>query len=153
MGPAWNPGFRFSHVMLAGLVVAPVPILIGLMLWRSRRADTRALQQRALRGEKSELLHRVRRAKDRSELYDAAAHLLQVEAALATNRSPHACELPDILAARRLTPEASQAVEALFRQRAELVYAGGSRNDDAIRDTERDRVLETLSTYERSSGQ
>ena len=86
-------------------------------------------------------------------MYDAATRLLQIDAALITNKPVHACELPDILASRRLTPEAAQAVESLFSQRADLVYAGGTRNSDPIRDSERDRVLEVLTTYERSSVQ
>jgi hypothetical protein len=150
-GAALISGPHLSPVMLAALVVAPLPILVGLMILRARRGDPRARQLRDLRHEKSELLQRVRHATDRGEMYDAAARLLQLETALVTNKSAHACELPDILAARRLTSETVQAVETLFTQRADLVYAGGSRNADPVRETERDRVLEILSTYERSS--
>ena len=73
----------------------------------------------------------------------------EIDAALASGKEPLACELDDVVAARKLTPSTQTAVEELFNARAALVYAGG-RGNEAVRATDRDRVQETLAEYERS---
>jgi hypothetical protein len=95
-------------------------------------------------------MQRLRETSDPAEFYDAAARVLQIDAALANGGEPSACEVADVLSARKLTPETQRAVEELFEARAALVYAGGARGRESIRNADRDRALETLAAYERS---
>lgn len=149
-GRMWAPGLAFSSPLLAGLLFAPVPIIALAAYWRRRSSDQAARQRQQLKRDRATQAQTVHSTRDTAELYDAAARVLQIDAALVNGKSPHACELAEILAARKLTPTTQTAVEELFNARAALVYAGGGRGNESIRSADRDRVLETLAAYERS---
>ena len=148
-GPMWAPGLAFSTPILTGLLFAPVPIVAAALYWRRRSADQVARRRLELKRDRAAHIQTIQSSKDPAEFYDAAAHVLQIDAALASGKAPLACELEDVLAARKLTPSTQAAVEELFNARAALVYAGG-RGNEAVRTTDRDRVQETLAAYERS---
>ncbi len=148
-GPLWAPGLAFSTSVLTGLLFAPVPLVAAALYWRRRSADQVAHRRAELRRQRATHGQTIQSSQDRAEFYDAAAHVLQIDAALASGKEPLACELEDVLAARKLTPSTQAAVEELFNARAALVYAGG-RGNESVRPTDRDRVQETLAAYERS---
>jgi hypothetical protein len=144
-------GLRASPLVLFSAMFAPLPIVLALLAWRSRKADAGAQRAAALRREKINLLAQVRKSSDRAEVLDAAARVLQIDCALEAGQTEAAGELAQVLAARRLDEAAERAVRELFEARNELLYAGGSRGGDRLGESERDRLLDTLATYERSA--
>ena len=147
-GLAWNPGVPAQTLYL--LLAAPVPVLAALVYWRRRAGDARARRVQQLKREKASVVQQIRAATRSEELYDAAAHALQLDAALASGKEARACDLVDILAARQLTAAIAEAVEDLFNARAAFAYAGGTRDESPARPTDRDRVLDIINAYERS---
>ena len=143
-------GLRTSPAVLFSMMFAPLPVIAILLAWHSRRRDDSAARISALRKEKAALAERIRHSSDRAEVLDAAARLLQIETALATGQSLPGIELSQVLAARKLDAGGEDAVHELFESRNELHYAGAARNDERISSRERDRVLETLASYERT---
>jgi hypothetical protein len=149
-GNLWAPGRAFSTPLLLGLVFAPMPIIAAALYWRRRSGDEQARQRHQWKRDRAIHLRTLHGVTDPAEFYDAAARVLQIDAALANGKAPQACELADILSARKLPTATEAAVEEVFNARAALVYAGGSRGNETIRSTDRDRVLDTLASYERS---
>jgi len=76
---------------------------------------------------------------------------LQIDSAADGAQPATGGELAQVLAARALDSSAERAVRDLFEARNELLYAGGARGGDSLGETERDRLLDTLATYERSA--
>ena len=144
-------GLRMSPWVLFSTMFAPLPILLALLAWRSRKMDASAQRISELRREKTILLARVRKSPDRAEALDAATRVLQIDSALEAGQPAAGGELAEVLAARKLDDAAERAVRELFEARNELLYAGGARGGDRLGDTERDRLLETLAAYERSA--
>ena len=142
---------RTSQWMLFSVMFAPLPIILALLAWRSRKVDAGAQRAAALRREKTNLLARVRKSSDRAEVLDAAARVLQIDCAFEAGQAAAGGELAEVLAARKLDDAAERAVRELFESRNELLYAGGSRGGDQLGESERDRLLDTLATYERSA--
>ena len=142
---------RTSPWALFSAMFAPLPILLGLLAWRSRKVDASAQRNAELRREKSSLLARVRKSSDRAEVLDAAARVLQIDCALDAGAAAGDGGLAEVIAARKLDDAAERAVRELFEARNELLYAGGARGGDRLGESERDRLLETLATYERTS--
>jgi hypothetical protein len=145
-------GLRTPPAVLFGMMFAPLPVILALLAWRSRRRDESAARIASLRREKATLAGSVRNASDRATVLDAAARLLQIEAALTTGQSLTTVDLAQVLASRKLDASGEQAVRELFESRNELHYAGATRRDDRISEGERDRVLETVASYERNGG-
>jgi hypothetical protein len=148
---ALNPGLAFSTPILLGIALAPVPLIAAALYFRRRGTDQQSRRRQYLRRDREMRLKVARDSSDPAAFYDAAAGVLQVDAALEIGKEPHACELGDILAARKLSPETQAAVKELFDARAALIYAGGGRENETIRSSDRDRVLETLADYEGSA--
>ena len=144
-------GLRTSPWILLSAMFAPLPVLLGLLAWRSRKVDASAQRNAELRREKSNLLARVRKSSDRAEVLDAAARVLQIDGALDAGAAAKEGGLADVLAARKLDDAADRAVRELFEARNELLYAGGARGGDQLGESERDRLLETLAIYERAA--
>jgi len=143
-------GLRTPPLALFSVMFAPLPLILALLAWRSRKVDAGAQRAAALRREKSALLARVRKSSDRAEVLDAAVRVLQIDSA-ADDAQPATCgELAQVLAARALEDSAEHAVRDLFEARNELLYAGTARGSQ-LGETERDRLLDTLATYERSA--
>ena len=142
---------RTSPWVLFPVMFTPLPIIFALLAWRSRKVDASAQRAAARRREKTGLLARVRKSSDRAEVLDAAARILQIDSALDAGQSAAAGELAEVLASRNLDDAAERAVRELFEARNELLYAGGSRGGDQLGENERDRLLDTLATYERGA--
>jgi hypothetical protein len=150
MGEPWKPGPLASSRVLFGLLAAPLPLLLILGWWWRRRGDPAAARLADLRRQKSALHARIRQSSERAEVLDAAARLLQIEAAMTTGQPATGLDLAAVLAARRVPPSAVPALESLFSARADLLYAGGGRAE-SLSTVERDRVLEAIATYEGSA--
>ena len=141
----WGAPVAMSPLMWFGVMFAPLPVFALLFAWRAKKCDPRAAATAALRREKAALLAKVRATQDRAELFDAAARVLQIEVALASNQPLAGVDEAAVLA-RHNTP----GVREIFAARAELVYAGG-RGGDALKSIERDKVLETLAECGRAA--
>jgi hypothetical protein len=137
-GAGWNP----PAAVWFGVMFAPAPLIVGLLFWRARRSDPRLAERAALRREKAARLARIRATSDRGELFDAAAHVLQLDIALATDQPPASVDEAAVLV-RSDTP----GIREIFAERAALVYAGGGAH--AVSATERDRVLLVLEQFGR----
>jgi hypothetical protein len=151
LGAAGGFGLRISPTVLFGVMAAPLPVILALLAWRSRRGDEKALRAAALRRERAALLARVRNSPDRAEALDAAVRILQIDSATEAGEAGTGAELAQVLGARTLDAESEEAIRGLFDLRNELLYAGGSRGEERLDDRERDRVLETLAAYGRSA--
>lgn len=141
----WRAPLAMPPLVWFGVMFAPLPVFAALFAWRARKSDLRLAELAALRREKAALLARVRATQDRAELFDAAARVLQIEVALATDQPLAGVDEAAVLA-RHDTP----GVREIFAARAELVYAGG-RGGDALKSVERDRVIETLAQCGRAA--
>lgn len=147
-GLALSPGPSLRNLYL--LLAAPVPVLAGLVYWRRRAGDARARRAQNLKREKSQAMQKVQSVSRSEELYEAAIRVLQFDAALLTGKEAHACDMADILSSRQVDEPTAKSIEELFNSRAAFAYAGGTRSDSALRESERDRVLEIISSFERS---
>ncbi len=141
----WGAPVAMSPLVWIGVMFAPLPVFALLFAWRARKSDPRMVEIAALRCEKAALFAKVRATQERAELYDAAAHMLQIEVALATKQPLAGVDEAAVLARHN-----AQGVREIFAARAELVYAGGSRGD-ALKSIERDKVLETLAECGRAA--
>lgn len=144
-------GLRISPWVLFSAMFAPLPVLLGLLAWRSRKVDASAERNAQLRREKSNLLARVRKSSDRAEALDAAARVLQIDCALDADPGAGDGGIAEVLAARRLDDAEERGVRELFEARNELLYAGGARGGDRLGESERDRLIETVAVYERAA--
>lgn len=133
----WALGWNPSPAVWAALMFSPAPLLAIALYARKTTADPRRRRRAEWLRKRAELMGRIRHTKDRAELYDAAAHLLQLDVALATDQPPGAVD-EDAILARRDTP----LLRKIFAARAELVYAGGGSGE--ARANERDEVLEAI---------
>jgi len=138
----WGVGWQPRLTVWFALLVAPAPLIVFALFWRARRTDPRLAVRAALLREKAELLHRLRQATDRAELFDAAARILQIDVALLTGLPAGGIDEATILARCD-----SGAVKKMYAARAELVYAGEAGGKVAA--NERDQVLDTLAEFER----
>ncbi len=138
-----------TPTLLFGTILAPLPFLAGLLVWRARKSDPLAGPMAALRRERAELAALVRRAENRADLYEAAGRVLQIEAALARREPAMSFDDEEVLATRDLTEPAAAAVRELLAARAELLFAGGGRGE-RVASVERDRVLDAIAGWERS---
>lgn len=147
-GLALSPSPSLQNLYL--LLAAPVPVLAGLVYWRRRAGDAKARRAQNLKREKSLAMQKVQSASRSEELYEASIRVLQFDAALLAGKEAHACDMTDILSARQVDEPTAKSIEELFNSRAAFAYAGGTRSDSALRESERDRVLEIISSFERS---
>jgi len=92
----------------------------------------------------------VKNASERAEVLDAAVKALQIQSTLDSGRNGIEWDIAAILDSRKLDGGGEAAVRELFEARNQLLYAGASRGGDRIRDTERDRVLEAVASFEKS---
>ncbi len=130
--------FQCAQALPAGLLAA------GLFL-RLRKPKADAGRAAELRRERAGLLSRLRREENRSEFYDAAARIFQIDTALATGGSPDAID-GAACRARAKTPEAAALVERIFHVRAEALYAGSGSGapEERLPDAERGQILSAI---------
>jgi hypothetical protein len=132
-GNIWTP----APALWVALIAGPAPVLAALLYWRRRRSDPLAARRSQCLREKSALMARLRSTEDRSELYDAAARVMQLEIALATDQPLGAIDESTVL-----TRTNDAAVKRVFAARNELVYAGGGTAKATLQD--RDEALEAV---------
>jgi hypothetical protein len=144
-------GPRTSPAVFFGVMAAPLPILAALLAWRARRRDEKAQRVAAMRREKSALLARVKSATARAGVIDAAAKAMQIQTALDTGRMETDADAEALLASRQLDDETANSVREIFEARNELLYAGAAHGTNGISERERDRLIETLAIFEKSS--
>ncbi len=139
-GLGWNP----SPAIWAALMFSPAPLIAIGLIARKRMADPMRQRRAELLRQREEHMARVRRTTDRAELFDSAAHLLQLDVALADGQLPGAVDEQAILA-RLDTP----SLRKIFAARAELIYAGGGSGSATA--SERDEVLDALEKFGRQA--
>jgi hypothetical protein len=102
-----------------------------------------------LRKEKEAALSAMqRRDVPESELYQAAARALRLEAAMQLGREPETLDGVEVTCARVLDGELAERVRQLFDQQAEVLYAGTSGGRKAASAETRVAALETVKGYE-----
>lgn len=147
---SFTPLYEKREFWLAQFV--PLVVLLGLGALRLFRSSGQARELAALRREKSAQLARLHRETGRAEFLDAAARAIQLETALVTGQRPGAVDALAACNSRQLDPAMSEAVQQIFDARAELLYAGNGHGSEPVSPTERDRVLATISQFEKSHG-
>jgi hypothetical protein len=122
---------------------------VGIQVARQRAADERARLHAQLRKEKEAALETIRRRDvPESELYQAAAKALRLEAAIQTGRTPDTLDGTEVAKARTLDPELTERVRRVFDRQAEVMYAGTSGGRKAASSEEKLSVLEIVKGYE-----
>ena len=143
LGQTVAPSFLF------GAVLAPLPILLGLLAWRSRKADPLAEPLAVLGRERAELAARMNKTEDRAELFEVVGRILQIDAAIARREPRASFDDATILATRALDAKSDAAIRELMTARTELLFAGGG-SGEKVAAVERDRVLDAVHCWERS---
>lgn len=124
---------------------------LGLKLRRPLDASGRVASE--LRREKAAALARLRSAElGQVDFLETAARVAQIETALATGRSAASIDAAMVQASAKLSETSRAAIDDIFATRAELLYAGGGRDDGQVSATERERVLGALQELEKSHG-
>jgi hypothetical protein len=122
---------------------------VGFQVARKRAADERARLHAQLRREKEAALEAMRRRDvPESELYQAAARALRLEAAIQTGRTPDTLDGTEVAKARALDPDMAERVRRVFDRQAEAMYAGTADGRRAASSEEKVNVLEIVKGYE-----
>ncbi len=139
---------RREFWMVQAGMLAALLVLVGFRMRGRPNAD--AARSAALRREKTSLLAKLRRSElVHAEFFDAAARVIQIDAALATGADDAGV---DATAARTLAGSdaaTAEVIEEIFNVRAEMHFAGGGRDDGRVPGDERTRVLAALETFGR----
>ncbi len=132
----------------AGLLAALVA-LIGFRLRRRPSAD--AARGVKLRREKSALLAKLRRGElAHAEFFDGAARVVQIDTAIATGADAAGVDAASARALVAADETTAQVIDEVFNARAELLFAGGGRDEGRVSGDERARVLAALETFGRN---
>lgn len=142
--PSFSPAVFFS------MMFAPVPLAVLFIAWRRRRNDSKLARITALKREKAALLAQVKSAAGRAEVLDAAVKAMRIHVQLENGAAPED-DASTLLKLRKVDAETEKVLRDIFEARTELLYAGVGRADDRIAETERDRVLDAVTTFERSA--
>ena len=131
---------------------APLVALLafmGIEVARKRAADLEARRVAGLRRDKEIALAAMqRRDVPEADLYQAAARVLRLEAAIQTGRAPDTLDGSEVANARALDPAMAERVRRVFDRQAEVVYAGTSGGRSAASAETRVEALETVRGYE-----
>ena len=157
-GPRYNTGERKSFTPLyerrefwqvqAGLL-AGLFVLVGFRVRGRPNAD--AARNAALRREKSALLAKLRRSEiAHAEFFDAAARVVQIDAALATGADAAGVDASAARALAGADEATAEVIDEIFNARAELLFAGGGRDEGRVSGDELTRVLVALETFGRN---
>jgi hypothetical protein len=131
---------------------APLVVLlafIGVRIARKRASDEEARRRDQWRREKdAELAKLNRREAPESDLYDAAASALRLDAAILTGRTPSTLHPAEVTAARALDAATAERVRNIFDRQAEALYAGASGSRATASAETRVALLEIVKAYE-----
>ncbi len=89
-----------------------------------------------------------RRDVPESELYQAAARAMRLEAAIQTGRAPETLDGTEVTNARALDEATAERVRSVFDRQAEVLYAGSSGGRSAATAQARVALMETVKAYE-----
>ena len=142
-GPSLSPAVFFS------ILGAPVPLAFAFIAWRRRRGDAKLARAAALRRERAGMISQVKNAANRAEVFDAAVKAVRIVAQIENGALPDD-DAAALLGSRKLDAETQKSLGEIFEARTELLYAGTARGEDRISDTERDRVMEAIASFEKS---
>ncbi len=127
-----------------GAIGLAATALLGLKLRRT--PDATARRQAELRRERAAALSHLRSAEiGRVQFFETAARVAQIETALSTGIMPASIDVAAVRAAAKLSDETKAAIDEIFAARAELLYAGGGRDEGQVSSQERERILAALS--------
>ncbi len=132
--------------------LAPAVLFLGFAGLQFRRKDDAAARVAGLQKQKAEAWRAVRRERERAGFLDAAARVLQIEAALKTGRGGHAVDAAAVRNAAEIDEATGEAVEEIFATRAELFYAGTAPGNGALAEPDRARLIAVLERFEKSHG-
>ena len=144
-GPSLSPAVFFS------VLAAPVPLAFAFVAWRRRRGDAKLARIAALRRERAGMISQVKNATNRAEVFDAAVKAVRIHAQLDGDGALPDDDAAALLGSRKLDAETEKSLREIFEARTELLYAGAARESDRISDTERDRVLDAITSFEKSA--
>ena len=91
------------------------------------------------------LLAKLRRSEiAHAEFFDAAARVIQIDAALATGADAAGVDATAARALAGADAATAEVIDEVFNARAEMHFAGGGRDDGRVPGDERGRVLAAL---------
>ncbi len=144
-GPSLSPAVFFS------VLGAPVPLAFAFVAWRRRRGDAKLARIAALRRERAGMISQVKNAANRAEVFDAAVKAVRIHAQLDGDGALPDDDAAALLGSRKLDAETEKSLREIFEARTELLYAGAAHESDRISDTERDRVMDVIASFEKSA--
>jgi hypothetical protein len=129
----------------------PLAVLIGALIRRFWKPKPDAGRLSALRRERAAELGKLQKEYGKSEFYEHAARVLQLNTAIVTGQLPEAVDAHSICRAGHLDAETASIIENIFHTRAEALYAGarsgGAREE--IDSADRHRVLSMVERVSR----
>ena len=146
---SFTPLYERRSFWLAQL--APASVLLLLLAFRLRsRPDAHAARRAALRREKSALLAKLRAGPmTHPEFFDTAARVAQIATALATGTDAAGVDATAARALAGTDTATAEVLEEIFDARAELLFAGGGRDESRVSGDDRARVLAVLERFGR----
>ncbi len=145
---SFEPMYRSRIFWIAQGV--PALVLLGALGLRFFRKDEAASRTASLRRERADLWRTVRSETAHAEFFQKSARLVQIETALATGRPDASVDAAAARASRALDEETAAGIDEIFSKRAELLYAGSSRGEGRVSESERDRALTVIERFQES---
>lgn len=132
-----------------GAPLAALLAFAGVQVARKRAADEAARRRdQWRRARDAEFAAMNRRDIPESDLYQAAARVLRLDAAIQTGRAPELIDPSEVASVRVLDGATAERVREIFDRQAEVLYAGASGSRAAASAQSRIELLETLKGYE-----
>ena len=157
LGPRYDAGPRKSFTplyarreFLRAQIVPAIVLLLLIALRLRSRPNAESTRAAALRRERTRIFAQLR-ADDipHPGFFDAAARVAQITTALATGTDANGV---DPAAARALAGRdaaTAEVIDEIFNARAELLFAGGGRDESLVSGDDRARVLAALEKFGR----
>ena len=147
---SFEPLYRSRVFWIAqGVPMLALLLFLGAKFFRKDEATSRVA---ALRRERGNLSRKLRGESAHAEFFQMATRLVLIETALATGQPDASVDAATARASRALDEETAAGIDEIFSKRAELLYAGSSRSDGRISESERDRALTTLERFQEGHG-
>ncbi len=143
---SFEPMYRSRAFLLAQSV--PLLALLGFLGARIFRKDETAKRAAVLRRERDELRRKLRVETGCADFFQTAARLVQVETAIATGRADASVDAMAARASRELDDETAAGIDEIFSKRVEMLYAGSSRGDGRVSESDKDRALTALERFQ-----
>jgi hypothetical protein len=134
------PWFRWANAVMLALAIFVLPLILWRRRFRAKRARVSELE-RVLRQAKSAL----QKSSDRTEFYNAAAHLVQTRLELLNGSANPVSDAAAALQQQVADPLERRALQSVLARRDEVKYGGGPGG--ALDDDERRRVVALLEKF------